>query len=131
MLNDRSRRNLQGVHPRLVAVIEAAAAKLPLSGGLGFVVTEGLRTPARQAQLVAAGASRTSNSRHLTGHAVDIAATINGQVRWDWPLYQRLADLIVAEGQRLGTPITWGGNWRSLRDGPHFEIDPRTFAHTA
>lgn len=122
MLNDRSRRNLVGVHPDLVRVIEAAAARMPLNGGLSFVVIEGLRTKEKQAENVASGASRTMNSRHLTGHAVDIVATVNGAVRWDWPLYRQLAPVIKAEAARLGVPITWGGDWRTLRDGPHFEL---------
>lgn len=122
MLTDRSRRALVGVHPDLVRVIEASAAWMPLTGQLAFVVTEGLRTRRRQAELLAAGASQTANSRHLTGHAVDIAATIDGGVRWDWPLYPRLAEVIKAEASRLGVPIVWGGDWRTLRDGPHFEL---------
>lgn len=122
MLSDRSITNLAGVHPDLVRVIKAAADRMPLDCGVSFVVTEGLRTKQRQAELVAAGASRTMNGRHLTGHAVDIAAMVNGTVRWDWPLYTRLAAVVKAEAERLGVPIVWGGDWRTLRDGPHFEL---------
>ena len=124
-LNDRSERNLRGVHPALVAVVRRAVQLLPED--LGFIVTEGLRTRARQAELVKAGASQTLNSRHLTGHAVDLAATLKGQVRWDWPLYQKLATAMKAAAAEQGTVITWGGDWRTLRDGPHFEIDPRRY----
>lgn len=127
MLNERSRKNLVGVNPALVGVIEAAAARMPLDGGLAFVVTEGLRTKARQEQLKAAGASQTSNSRHLTGHAVDIAATVNGAVRWDWPLYSRLAAVVKDEALKRGVQIVWGGDWRTLRDGPHFELDRKAY----
>lgn len=127
-LNDRSERNLVGVHPKLVAVVRRAAEIAGSRGdGLGFVVTEGLRTSARQAELVKAGASRTLNSRHLTGHAVDLAATVTGQVRWDWPLYVHLAGVMKRAAQELGVQITWGGNWERLRDGPHFEIDPAAY----
>ena len=69
-LSARSRARLQGVHPALTAVVEAAIARTPVD----FMITEGLRTAARQAALVKAGASRTTRSRHLTGHAVDVAA---------------------------------------------------------
>lgn len=120
-LSRRSRDRLAGVHPALVAVIEAAILTSPVD----FMVTEGVRTPARQAALVAAGASRMLKSRHLTGHAVDIAALIDGQVRWDWPLYPRIAGAIKATAARLDTPIVWGGDWARLRDGPHFELDRR------
>jgi len=118
-LSRRSRDRLVGVHPALAAVIEAAIQTSPVD----FMVTEGVRTPARQAALVHAGASRTLKSRHLTGHAVDIAALVDGQVRWDWPLYPRIAAAIKAAAIRLDTPIIWGGDWTRLRDGPHFELD--------
>ena len=124
-LNDRSEKNLVGVHPALVVVVRRAAELL--TGDLGFIVTEGLRTRARQAQLLASGASRTMNSKHITGHAVDLAATVNGGVRWDWPLYSKLAGAMKQAAAEQGTTITWGGDWRSFKDGPHFEIDPRRY----
>jgi peptidoglycan L-alanyl-D-glutamate endopeptidase CwlK len=125
-LNQRSLRNLRGVHPELVAVVRRAA-ELAGDASLGFIVTEGMRTPARQRELLASGASRTMKSRHLTGHAVDLAATLDGQVRWDWPLYRKLADLMKVAANQLGVQIVWGGDWRSFKDGPHFEIDPRAY----
>lgn len=91
-LSQRSRAALHGVHPDLVVVVEAAIELTPVD----FMVTEGLRTAARQAELVRAGASRTLNSRHLTGHAIDVAAWVDGQVRWDWPLYPRIAEAFKA-----------------------------------
>ena len=87
-LSSRSRARLIGVHPALIAVVEAAITRTPVD----FMITEGLRTAERQAVLVKAGASRTTRSRHLTGHAVDVAALVEGQVRWDWPLYGLIAD---------------------------------------
>ena len=91
------------------------------------MITEGLRTPARQAELVKAGASRTSNSRHITGHAVDVAALVEGQVRWDWPLYGRIAAAFRQAAKELRVPLTWGGDWPKLRDGPHFELDRKAY----
>lgn len=122
-LSIRSRDRLKGVHPDLVAVVERA---IQLTG-VDFMITEGLRTPARQAELVRAGASRTQNSRHLTGHAVDVAALVAGQVRWDWPLYPRIAEAFRQAARELNTPITWGGDWPKLRDGPHFELDRKAY----
>ncbi len=118
-LSQRSRAALLGVHPDLVAVVEAALELTPVD----FMVTEGLRTAARQAELVRAGASRTLNSRHLTGHAVDVAAWVDGQVRWDWPLYPRIAEAFKAAAKGRGVRLIWGGDWPRLRDGPHFELD--------
>lgn len=122
-LSERSLKRLVGVHPRLVALVREAAALSPVE----FMVTEGLRTPERQAALVRAGASRTKRSRHLTGHAVDVAALVDGQVRWDWPLYPRIAAAMKAAAARQGTAIVWGGDWPTLRDGPHFELDRKGF----
>ena len=118
-LSRRSRDRLVGVHPDLVQVVEAAIARTPVD----FMVTEGLRTPKRQAALVRAGASRTLNSRHVTGHAVDVCALVEGKVRWDWPLYPRIAGAFKAAALALDVPIVWGGDWPRLRDGPHFELD--------
>lgn len=122
-LSTRSRDRLKGVHPDLVRVVERA---IQLTG-VDFMITEGLRTPQRQAELVRAGASKTQNSRHLTGHAVDVAAIVAGQVRWDWPLYPRIAEAFRQAACELKTPITWGGDWPRLRDGPHFELDRKAY----
>lgn len=126
-LDDISEKNLTGVHPDLVRVVRLATALLPAD--LRFRVTEGLRARERQARLVASGASKTMNSRHLTGHAVDLAAMVDFdgdgklEVRWDWPLYSRLAEIMRAAAREAGVPIVWGGSWKSFPDGPHFELD--------
>lgn len=122
-LSSRSRARLVGVHPALIAVVEAAITRTPVD----FMITEGLRTAERQAALVKAGASRTTRSRHLTGHAVDVAALVEWQVRWDWPLYGRIAEAFKAAALDLKTPLIWGGDWKTLRDGPHFELDRKAF----
>ena len=122
-LSQRSRARLKGVHPALVAVVQASIARSPID----FMITEGLRTPERQAMLVKAGASRTLRSRHLTGHAVDVAALVEGRVRWDWPLYRQIAEVFKAVAAEQGTALTWGGDWRTLKDGPHFELVRKAF----
>lgn len=121
-LSKRSLTALEGVHPDLVAVVKRAIEITEVD----FVVTEGCRTAARQAQLFAAGASTTMNSRHLTGHAVDLAAWV-GEIRWDWPLYTKLAAAMKAAASELGVPIVWGGDWKSFKDGPHFELDRKVY----
>lgn len=122
-LSARSQARMAGVHPRLIAVVREAITLTPVD----FMITEGLRTPDRQAALLRAGASRTKRSRHLTGHAVDVAALVDGQVRWDWPLYPRIAAAFKAAAALQGTVIVWGGDWATLRDGPHFELDRTVF----
>jgi peptidoglycan L-alanyl-D-glutamate endopeptidase CwlK len=118
ILGARSLSRLEGVHPDLVRVVKKAAAM----SDLDFTVLEGLRTIERQRQLMAQGATRTLNSRHLTGHAVDLAPMIGGKVSWDWPLYHRLAKIVKAAAAAENVPIQWGGDWRTFKDGPHWEL---------
>jgi peptidoglycan L-alanyl-D-glutamate endopeptidase CwlK len=122
-LGVRSRLRLSGVHKDLVKVVELALTYSPHD----FTITEGLRTMVRQKQLVAAGASRTLRSRHLTGHAIDFAVLIGGKVRWDWPLYPPVANAFKKAAKELDVPIIWGGDWTSLRDGPHVELDRKRY----
>lgn len=122
-LSARSRARLAGVHPHLQKVVELAIRRTPVD----FMITEGLRTVERQRELFKAGASRTMNSRHITGHAVDVAAIVGGKIRWDWPLYERIAGAMLSAAAELGVPIVWGGSWKTLKDGPHFELDRRRY----
>lgn len=116
----RSLKNLNGIHPDLRRVLDRALQESPLD----FVVIEGLRTKERQAQLVASGASQTLNSRHLTGHAVDIVPIgPNGKAAFDWPLYHKMAPAVKAAAEAEGVALVWGGDWKSFKDGPHFELD--------
>jgi peptidoglycan L-alanyl-D-glutamate endopeptidase CwlK len=101
-----------------VRVVKRAAA----SSDLDFTVLEGRRTLARQQVLVKGGASKTMNSRHLTGHAVDLAPLLGDTVSWDWPLYHRLAKIVKAAAVAENVPLTWGGSWAKFRDGPHWEL---------
>jgi peptidoglycan L-alanyl-D-glutamate endopeptidase CwlK len=117
-LGERSRRNLQGVHPDLVRVVEKAIQITKQD----FVVIEGLRTEARQRELVAKGASRTMNSRHLTGHAVDIVPWVDGTISWDWKFYSEIRNAMVTAAAELGVEIEWGGNWATFKDGPHWQL---------
>ncbi len=117
-LSQKSIDKLKGVNIDLVSVVHRA---LELSD-IDFAVTEGLRTKERQAELVKAGASKTMNSRHITGHAVDLAAIVDGSVRWDWPLYEKIAKAMKQAAYELKIKIEWGGDWKSFKDGPHFQI---------
>lgn len=117
-LDARSEKALIGVNPALVAVVRRAAEDKSIK----FIVTEGLRTTARQKQLLAAGATKTMKSRHLTGHAVDLAVVVGGKVRWDWPLYRKLAAVMKEAAREIGIPLEWGGDWRGFPDGPHFQL---------
>lgn len=116
MISERSLRNMEGLHPDLRAVIRTA-----LEQDKDLVLIEGLRTIERQKQVVAEGASDTMNSRHLTGHAGDIAIIRNGVFIKDFNEYKVIAKRIKAIAKRLGIPVTWGGDWPS-EDGLHWQL---------
>jgi peptidoglycan L-alanyl-D-glutamate endopeptidase CwlK len=118
VLGAKSKERLKGVHPDLVRVVERAIQLTEVD----FSVIEGLRTIARQQQLVKSGASKTMKSRHLTGHAVDLAAVIDGEIRWDWPLYAKIAKAVKQAAADVKVPIEWGGDWRTFKDGPHWQL---------
>lgn len=119
-----------------------------------FAVIEGMRTKERQEQLVAKGLSRTMNSRHLTGHAVDLAPLHAGSVSWDWPHFVPVVAAMRQAAIDLKVPVVWGGCWdtelnsttgdaiairdayaarvrakgrKPFLDGPHFELNRSHF----
>lgn len=110
-------KKLAGVHPDLARVVRRL-----IDDGVAFQVIEGVRSLERQRALFAAGKSKTMNSRHLTGHAVDLAPVVKGQILWDWPLFDTLAVAVKAAAKAENVPIEWGGNWTKFRDGPHWQL---------
>lgn len=122
-MDERSLKNLEGVHADLARVVHRA---LELSE-TPFIVIEGLRTMKRQRELFAAGASRTLRSRHLTGHAIDFVPLINGEPTWKWPPFAAAAVIFKRAAREVGVPIVWGGDWRLFRDGPHIELDRKVY----
>jgi len=133
-LNTASIAKLKGVHPDLVRVVLRCAEDWK-DADTGFIVTCGVRTLAEQKVLVAKGASKTLRSRHIPAangyaHAVDLAATIDGKVRWDWPLYDRLAKAMKAAAKAEKVPLEWGGDWKTFKDGPHYQLPWREYPGT-
>lgn len=122
-LGKRSRKNLQGVHHDLIEVIERAIEITAVD----FTVIEGLRTKKRQRELVAKGASQTMNSRHLTGHAVDLMALVGGKGSWDWPLYYKITEAVQEAADELGIRIESGSMWERFPDGPHHQLSRRDY----
>lgn len=144
-LGKGSLKELEGVHADLVAVVKLAI-ELTVQD---FSVHDGIRTLAEQKKLVASGASKTLDSRHLTGHAVDLVPYINGKLRWEWDPIYLIADAVRTAANKLSVTIRWGGAWdidftsstespedlvqayvarrkaaglRAFIDGPHFEL---------
>lgn len=122
-LSPRSLGRLAGVHPDLIRVVQRAIELTAVD----FGITEGVRDLLTQRRYVAEGKSRTMNSRHLTGHAVDVVAMVGGQVSWTFSHYVAIADAFKQASRELDIPIAWGGDWESFRDGPHFELDRKAY----
>lgn len=135
---EASEAKLKGVHADLAGLVREAYSRSPVP----FAVIEGLRTKERQAQLVKAGASKTMNSYHLTGHAVDLwpvdpntgknlpsdaafkrgSAEARAADKALWEGLRKIAATMQAVAAERGVALTWGGGWTSFPDGPHFQI---------
>lgn len=130
-LGKRSLQNLSGVHPDLVAVVKRAIEITEQD----FSVIEGIRNINRQRELVKAGKSTTMNSRHLTGHAVDIAPwPFNGDFDEDgipniedWDQYYPLETAMKQAAEELEVDLEWGGDWKSFPDGPHYQLSRKAY----
>lgn len=119
-LSQRSLDRLVGVHPDLVKVVKRA---IQISK-YDFMVVEGLRTLETQKKYVAEGKSKTLNSYHLTGHAVDLAPLENGAIDWNNKKgqFDAVAVAMKQAAKELNVKIEWGGDWKSFIDKPHFQI---------
>lgn len=122
--SNRSEENLRGVHPDLVKAIRLTLEITPVD----FIVIEGLRTQERQKELVATGKSQTMNSRHLTGHAVDI---IPVNTKWHVDEFRPLLKAVKQAADELGVKLRFGINWKNdpslpietkFIDAPHVEL---------
>lgn len=127
MLTDRDRKRLEGVHADLVQIV------LRASEMRSFMVVQGLRTLEEQKRLFALGKTRTMKSRHLTGHAVDLAPLVDLdgdgdlELSWDAKHFWPIAEAMKGAAEYLGIKIAWGGDWVSFKDCPHFELDKRVY----
>lgn len=119
----RSEGNLGGVNPALVKVVRRALEITTVD----FGITEGRRSMARQRELLREGKSQTLRSRHLTGHAVDVVAYLGREISWDWKYYERIAEAFKRASAELNIPIEWGGDWKTLKDGPHFQLPHKDY----
>lgn len=119
---------LAGVHPVLTKLITDALATSPIK----YHVIEGVRTKARQAQLVAQKASKTMNSRHLDGHAVDLwpidpatGRRAESDDKLLWQLLPQIASAVKNLAASRGIALEWGGDWGW--DAPHFQLSRKAY----
>lgn len=117
-LGKQSRSCLIGVHPDLVGLCFVAIDVSTVD----FRITEGKRTWDRQLALYREKKTLTRNSRHMHGCAIDVVALVDGGVSWEWKYYQDIANAFSIASMKTRIPVIWGGTWKSLKDGPHFEL---------
>lgn len=120
---ETSQKRMRGLHPDLLQVVHRA---LQLTS-VDFMVVEGLRSLPRQRKLVAEGKSRTLNSRHLTGHAIDLCAWLDGELKWGRPYSSDVADAMKRAADELNVELDWGGDWQSFQDTPHFQLSWKAY----
>ena len=119
VLGARSLKNLEGVHPDLVAVVKRAIQITRTD----FTVIEGVRTKERQKELLYKGVSKTMNSRHITGHAVDIVPVKDGVIGWRIDDYYPLAEAMATAADELGVRVRWGGSWSVINNRKNHPTD--------
>ena len=91
--------------------------------GINAQISESLRTSERQLELYNAGKSKAKEaykSLHFYGLACDIFVDKNGK----YDLSQNEKIWQICKDLKLDTEygMTWGGNFKSIIDKPHFEL---------
>ena len=123
VLGGRSKRKLQGVNPEMENVVELAL-KYSL---VDFGVNEGVRSMARQRQLMREGKTKTFHSKHLDGSAVDLLAYVDGKYTYEpWDLYVTIAEAMFKAAKELDVKIMWGACW--LDETSKFETAEKALA---
>lgn len=121
LLDAKTKKFLQGVHPLLAACFVLAVSTSPTK----VAITSGLRTYDEQLALFKAKKTPTMNSAHLLGLAIDVAiySTQDGKTRltWDLPWYEDFAKRMKWASDMMGISITSGCDWKS-RDCVHFQL---------
>jgi hypothetical protein len=74
------------------------------------------RSREEQERLIELGLSQTRHSKHMVGLAVDLALIDRGKAVWDMEAFRPLGEYWESLGG------VWGGRWKNLRDGCHFEL---------
>lgn len=117
-LSELSRSRMKDVHPDLIKVVETAAS----NASFEILVVEGRRTVSRQKKLVAEGKSTTMRSRHLSGHAIDLCALVDGKLEWGKPYNRGVVELMKAAATEHDVNIEAGADWRTFIDFPHYQL---------
>ena len=120
--SEQSEQHLAEIHDDLYEVVFLAR----LISEVPFEITDGLRTIEAQRYYFNNGFSKTMRSKHLDGLAVDVVPT---PVSWEPEAFLPIAEAMKQAADILDTPIVWGGDWRTFKDYPHFELKERPDGH--
>ena len=120
--SERSKQHLAEIHDDLYEVVFLAR----LISEVPFEITDGLRTIEEQRDYFNNGFSKTMRSKHLDGLAVDVVPI---PVTWEPEAFLPIAEAMKQAADILDTPIVWGGDWRTFKDYPHFELKERPDGH--
>lgn len=112
---------LAGAHPDLQKVMHEAIKHYD------FTVYCSIRNREDQERAFREGKSRAhfgSSPHNFTpSRAVDIAPWINGGIDWNnLKAFDEMGSVVLKAAQSVGVDITWGKNFTSLVDRPHFEL---------
>jgi hypothetical protein len=126
----RNEQRLRQLHP-VLAIRARCMLELCREAGIVLLVTQGLRTWEQQDELYAKGRTtpplgkqhivtyaKGGQSYHNFGLALDVVVLdAHGKANWDreHPSWKRIGDI----GKSVG--LAWGGDWKTLKDLPHFE----------
>lgn len=106
---------------RKVQPIARQLVKLAKANDITIKITSGTRTYAEQNALFNKGGvtkARGGYSNHNFGLAFDVTIFDGPQPVWESKDYTTVGQL----GKSLG--LEWGGDWKSFRDEPHFQLRP-------
>ena len=141
-----SETKLSGCHTDLILLAHQSIGDSPFD----FKITDGHRSPQRQFELYKRGRvlidgkwvitdkskvvtnidgiRKKSNHNYSPARAFDIQILVDGVGTWEAKYYRYVADHIMGVANRLflegkiSNEISWGGDWHSISDKPHFEL---------
>ena len=140
-LSTSSKRNREGVDPRLIEISDLAIQISIVD--FGIPSDGGVRTDERQHELFTAGKSKADGYKHKSNHqpkedgygkALDFYAYVDGRASWDHAHLAIVACAYFQAASLLGYTIKWGGLWKSRNpkvingipygwDCPHIQIE--------
>jgi peptidoglycan LD-endopeptidase CwlK len=123
-LSRSSKEHLEGVDPRLIAIVDRALQITRID--FGIPQDGGIRTAYRQKELCLEGLSMCDGtikkSEHQSGRAFDVYAYVDGRASWEKEHLAMVAAAILQAAAELNTPLSWGGLWSNFVDMPHFQL---------